>query len=149
MCSKHEEAWNKLIIKFSATSWLILRNKNQSLVFSKYPEFSSTPGDLKSKIFMSSSAATSLVKTARSHIFIVWSLKENLQEHFYWTTKYCRMPCLCDCTGSYRFTGRNYVEFFKSVRRQLESVLTTLKNNYAVIDFTPQVWEIVACISSK
>ena len=27
MCSKHAEAWNKLIIKFSASSWLILRNK--------------------------------------------------------------------------------------------------------------------------
>ena len=25
LCSKHEEAWNKLIIKFSASSWLILR----------------------------------------------------------------------------------------------------------------------------
>ena len=25
MCSKHAEAWNKLIIKFSASSWLILR----------------------------------------------------------------------------------------------------------------------------
>ena len=25
MCSKHVEAWNKLIIKFSASSWLILR----------------------------------------------------------------------------------------------------------------------------
>ena len=27
MCSKHLEAWNKLIIKFGASSWLILRNK--------------------------------------------------------------------------------------------------------------------------
>ena len=27
MCSKHLEAWNKLIIKFSASSWLILINK--------------------------------------------------------------------------------------------------------------------------
>ena len=27
MCSKHVEAWNKLIIKFSASNWLILRNK--------------------------------------------------------------------------------------------------------------------------
>ena len=27
MCSKHVETWNKLIIKFSASSWLILRNK--------------------------------------------------------------------------------------------------------------------------
>jgi len=27
MCSKHIEAWNKLIIKFSASSWLILINK--------------------------------------------------------------------------------------------------------------------------
>jgi hypothetical protein len=25
MCSKHVEAWNKLIIKFSASSWLTLR----------------------------------------------------------------------------------------------------------------------------
>ena len=24
-CSKHVEAWNKLIVKFSASSWLILR----------------------------------------------------------------------------------------------------------------------------
>ena len=28
MCSKHVEAWNKLIIKFSASGWLILRNKS-------------------------------------------------------------------------------------------------------------------------
>ena len=27
MCSKHVEAWNKLIIKFSASIWLILINK--------------------------------------------------------------------------------------------------------------------------
>ena len=27
MCSKHVEAWNKFIIKFSASSWLILINK--------------------------------------------------------------------------------------------------------------------------
>ena len=27
MCSKHVQAWNKLIIKFSASSWLILINK--------------------------------------------------------------------------------------------------------------------------
>ena len=27
MCSKHVKAWNKLIIKFSASSWLILINK--------------------------------------------------------------------------------------------------------------------------
>ena len=27
MCTKHVEAWNKLIIKFSASSWLILINK--------------------------------------------------------------------------------------------------------------------------
>ena len=27
MCSKHVEAWNKIIIKFSASSWLILENK--------------------------------------------------------------------------------------------------------------------------
>ena len=27
MCSKHVEAWDKLIIKFSAPRWLILRNK--------------------------------------------------------------------------------------------------------------------------
>jgi len=27
ICSKHVETWNKLIIKFSASSWLILRNK--------------------------------------------------------------------------------------------------------------------------
>ena len=26
-CSKHVEAWNKIIIKFSASSWLVLRNK--------------------------------------------------------------------------------------------------------------------------
>ena len=28
MCSKHAEAWNKRIIKFSASSWLILINKH-------------------------------------------------------------------------------------------------------------------------
>ena len=27
ICSEHVEAWNKLIIKFIASSWLILRNK--------------------------------------------------------------------------------------------------------------------------
>ena len=30
MCSKHVEAWNKLIIKFSASSWLILGNVSGS-----------------------------------------------------------------------------------------------------------------------
>ena len=30
MCSKHVEAWNKLITKFSASSWLILRNRSTS-----------------------------------------------------------------------------------------------------------------------
>ena len=30
ICSKHVEAWNKLIIKFSASSWLILRNKKKN-----------------------------------------------------------------------------------------------------------------------
>jgi hypothetical protein len=29
LCSKHVEAWNKLIIKFSASSWLILINKHE------------------------------------------------------------------------------------------------------------------------
>ena len=33
MCSKHVEVWNKLIIKFSATSWLILINKQQMLIY--------------------------------------------------------------------------------------------------------------------
>ena len=32
MCSKHVEAWNKLIIKFSASSWLILINKYKRFV---------------------------------------------------------------------------------------------------------------------
>jgi hypothetical protein len=27
MCSKHVETWNKLIIQFSASSWLVLINK--------------------------------------------------------------------------------------------------------------------------
>jgi len=27
MCSKHVEVWNKLITKFSASSWLVLINK--------------------------------------------------------------------------------------------------------------------------
>ena len=31
MCSKHIETWNILIIKFSASSWLILRNKLSAL----------------------------------------------------------------------------------------------------------------------
>ena len=31
MCSKHVEAWNKLIIKFSASSWLILINKDTEM----------------------------------------------------------------------------------------------------------------------
>ena len=31
MCSKHIEAWNKLIIKFSASSWLI--NKQKKVCF--------------------------------------------------------------------------------------------------------------------
>ena len=37
MCSKHVEAWNKLVIKFIASSWLILRNK-KSLVFYQVPQ---------------------------------------------------------------------------------------------------------------
>ena len=32
MCSKHVEAWNKLIIKFSASSWLILMNKKKRIL---------------------------------------------------------------------------------------------------------------------
>ena len=32
MCSKHVEAWNKRIIKFGASSWLILRNKYLRIV---------------------------------------------------------------------------------------------------------------------
>ena len=32
MRSKHVEAWNKLIIKFSASSWLILRNKKKGII---------------------------------------------------------------------------------------------------------------------
>ena len=31
MCSKQVEAWNKLIIKFSASSWLLLRNKKYNI----------------------------------------------------------------------------------------------------------------------
>ena len=33
MCSKHVQAWNKLIINFSASSWLILRNKLSLIVY--------------------------------------------------------------------------------------------------------------------
>ena len=33
MCSKHVEAWNKLIIKFSASSCLILRNSHLGIIF--------------------------------------------------------------------------------------------------------------------
>ena len=33
LCSKHVEAWNKLIVKFSASSWLILRNKRHFTLF--------------------------------------------------------------------------------------------------------------------
>jgi len=36
MRSKHVEAWNKLIIKFSASSWLVLRNKNWLLCLSDF-----------------------------------------------------------------------------------------------------------------
>ena len=32
MCSKHVQTWNKLIIKFSASSWLILINKQNTLL---------------------------------------------------------------------------------------------------------------------
>ena len=31
ICSKHVEAWNKLIIKFGASSWLIFINKSSNL----------------------------------------------------------------------------------------------------------------------
>ena len=31
MCSKHVEAWNKLIIKFSVSTWLILINKKRTM----------------------------------------------------------------------------------------------------------------------
>ena len=36
MCSKHVEAWNTLIIKFSASSWLILINKSRYTSWLKY-----------------------------------------------------------------------------------------------------------------
>ena len=36
MCSKHVEAWNKLIIKFSASSWLILIYKHKFLFYNKF-----------------------------------------------------------------------------------------------------------------
>ena len=37
LCSKHVEAWNKLIIKFSASSWLILINKWLLSIISSWP----------------------------------------------------------------------------------------------------------------
>ena len=36
MCSKHVEASNKLIVKFSASSWLILRNHYEVFIFTKF-----------------------------------------------------------------------------------------------------------------
>ena len=36
LCSKHVEAWNKLIIKFSASSWLILINKPFKMLQKKW-----------------------------------------------------------------------------------------------------------------
>ena len=48
VCSKHVEALNKLIIKFSASSWLILRNKDMNVV----AEFSTVISQKLDKTFL-------------------------------------------------------------------------------------------------
>ena len=54
MCSKHVEAWDKLIVKFSASSWLILRNKKKSLMgySSKFNEGNSWGSEDESQNFV-------------------------------------------------------------------------------------------------
>jgi hypothetical protein len=67
--------------------------------------------------------------SVQSYFCLFGPLKDNLREHFWLKLKQCRMLLPCNCRGSYKFTGRKCAEFFKSVRRQLTNVLTTLKNN--------------------
>jgi hypothetical protein len=61
--------------------------------------------------------------------------------------RHCRMPRPCDCTGSYKFTGRKYTVLFQKEGNQLTSILTIPESNYALIDFTKHVWEIITCKS--
>ena len=39
MCSKHVEAWNKLIIKFSASSWLTFWRRNYFFLILAHPVY--------------------------------------------------------------------------------------------------------------
>ena len=60
MCSKRVEAWNKLIIKFSASSWLILINK--------YIEMHGQQNIKKEKVF--TAICVSEIRTAQPlHVF--------------------------------------------------------------------------------
>jgi hypothetical protein len=59
------------------------------------------------------------------------------------------MPRPCDCTGSYKFTGGKYTVLFQTEGNQLTSILTIPESNYALIDITKHVWEIITCKSLK
>lgn len=42
-----------------------------------------------------------------------------------------------------KLIGRKYTVFLQSLRKQLSSIFNISESNYAVIDFTAQVWEII------
>ena len=59
-CSKHVEAWNKLIIKFSASSWLILINK-------KFPRCPTTLDSAKLLTVKRSALSTAVTHRSTIH----------------------------------------------------------------------------------
>ena len=94
MCPKHVQAWNKLIIKFSASSWLILINK--------YIEMH---GQQNIKIYIKlfllhkiwSPIFTQSCKTDLSRSSSVVALLYNSEPDYYYTTKLAANTC---CSGS-------------------------------------------------
>ena len=46
-----------------------------------------------------------------------------------------------------KFPGRIYVVFYKSVRRQIRSMVTRVENNYAAIESTAEFSDIFTCIT--
>ena len=80
MCSKHVEAWNKLIIKFIASSWLILRWIYWDARSAKYQNLCSKSmaevQEVRQKIFISfpSEDTEQWTCTVGSSLFILMSI---------------------------------------------------------------------------
>ena len=87
MCSKHVEAWNKLIIKFSASSCLILRNKK--LLFLHLVRWLYCISDARSRKHQINSFTLSLT---RSHTpSTKWFQKRTQSLFQHWATNFS--PC--------------------------------------------------------